>query len=77
MSWARSAAAGVAAATVWGLQEPLDRAVFRSDYSDVAVLGKFATRGPHWRAAGFAMHAANGAVFGLAYELATRRTCWD
>jgi hypothetical protein len=26
------------------------------------------TRGPRWRAAGFALHAANGAVFGLAYE---------
>jgi hypothetical protein len=26
------------------------------------------TRGPRWRAAGFALHAANGALFGLAYE---------
>jgi hypothetical protein len=77
VSWVRSAAAGAAAATVWGLQEPLDRAVFRSDYSDVAVLGKLATRGRHWRVAGFAMHAANGAVFGLAYELAARRTGWE
>ena len=77
MSWARSAAAGAAAATVWGLQEPLDRIVFRSRYSDVAILGKLATRGPGWRAAGFAIHAANGAAFGLAYEVARRRTGWD
>ena len=26
------------------------------------------TRGPRWRAVGFAVHAANGAVFGRAYE---------
>jgi len=77
VSWARSAAAGAAAATVWGLQEPLDRIVFRSRYSDVAILGKLATRGPGWRAAGFAIHAANGAAFGLAYEVARRRTGWD
>jgi hypothetical protein len=77
VSWARSAAAGAAAATVWGLQEPLDRIVFRSAYSDVAILGKLATRGPRWRAVGFAIHAANGAAFGLAYESARRRTGWD
>jgi hypothetical protein len=77
LSWARSAAAGAAAATVWGLQEPLDRAVSRSDYSDIALLGKFVTRGPRWRAAGFALHAANGAVFGIAYEAAARLTGWE
>ena len=77
MSWARSAAAGAAAATVWGLQEPLDRAVFRSDYSDVALLGKAVTRGARWRAAGFAIHAANGAGFGIAYEAAARLTGWE
>jgi hypothetical protein len=77
MSWARSAAAGAIAATVWGLQEPLDRAVFRSDYSDVALLGKLASRGRGWRPLGFAIHAANGAAFGLAYEAARRRTSQD
>ena len=77
MSWARSAAAGATAATVWGLQEPLDQAVFRSDYSDVALLGKLVTRGPRWRAVGFAIHAANGAAFGLAYEAAARITGWE
>jgi hypothetical protein len=77
VSWARSAAAGAAAATVWGLQEPLDRAVFRSDYSDIALLGKFVTRGRRWRTAGFAIHAANGAAFGLAYEATARLTGWE
>lgn len=70
----RAAAAGAAAAVAWGgLVEPLDRRLFRSDYSDVALLGKLVTRGPGWRAAGFALHALNGALFGLAFhELRSR-----
>jgi hypothetical protein len=73
MSRVRSAAAGAVAATVWGLAEPLDQRLLRCDYSDVAVLGKAVTRGPGWRAAGFALHAANGAVFGLVFEELRRR----
>ena len=53
---------------MWALQEPIDQRVFRCDYSDVALLGKFATRGPRWRTAGFAIHAVNGAVFGLVFH---------
>jgi hypothetical protein len=65
---ARAAAAGAAAATVWGLLEPLDQRVLRCGYSDIALLGKAVTRGPGWRPLGFAIHAVNGAVFGLAYD---------
>jgi hypothetical protein len=65
---ARAAAAGAMAAVVWGLQEPLDQRLFRCDYSDIAVLGKAVTRGPGWRVAGFALHAVNGAIFGLAFH---------
>jgi hypothetical protein len=68
-----SAIAGAAAATVWGLLEPIDRRLFRCDYSDVALLGKALTRGPLWRPAGFAVHVANGALFGLAFAEARRR----
>ena len=68
----RAAAAGAVAATVWGLQEPLDQLVFRCDYSDIAVLGKAVTRG-RWRLAGFAVHAVNGAIFGLALDELRRR----
>ena len=64
----RAAAAGAAAAIVWGLGEPLDQRLLRYDYSDVALLGKAITRGPRWRATGFAIHAANGAVFGLVFD---------
>lgn len=73
----RSAAAGALAATVWGLAEPLDQRLLRCDYSDVALLGKAVTRGRHWRLAGFALHAANGAVFGLVYEAVRRRVRID
>jgi hypothetical protein len=65
---ARAALAGATAATVWGLLEPLDRRLLRSDYSDIALLGKLVTRGPGWRAAGFALHGANGALFGLGFH---------
>jgi hypothetical protein len=73
-SRARAAAAGAVAATIWGLLEPLDRRLLRCDYSDVAVLGKAVTRGPAWRPLGFALHAANGAAFGIAFDEARRRS---
>ena len=73
----RAAASGTIAATVWAVQEPLDQRVFRCDYSDIAVLGKFVTRGPRWRTFGFALHAANGALFGLAYDVVRQRTSAD
>jgi len=69
----RAALAGAGAATVWGLAEPLDQRLLRCDYSDIALLGKAVTRGRHWRAAGFALHALNGAVFGLVYDEVRRR----
>ena len=67
------AAAGAVAATVWGLLEPLDRRLFRCHYSDSLLLGKTVTRGRLARPVGFAIHAANGAAFGLAFDQARRR----
>jgi hypothetical protein len=58
---------------VWAALEPLDTRLFRHDYSDVALLGKWVTRSRAWPAAGLALHAANGAVFGLALEAVRRR----
>jgi hypothetical protein len=72
----RSVLAGIVATVVWGLLEPVDRRVFRSDYSDVAMLGKLVTRRRAWPLAGATLHAANGALFGLAFEEARRRTTW-
>ena len=39
LRWKR-AAAGAVAATVWGALEPIDRRLFRNDYSDIAAVGK-------------------------------------
>ena len=36
-----------------------------------------ATRGSGWRAAGFAIHAVNGAIFGLAFDQLRRRVPAD
>jgi hypothetical protein len=66
----RGAAAGAIAATLWALQQPLDKRVFGSRYDDVELLGKLVTRGPAWRAAGLALHATNGAAFGASFALA-------
>jgi hypothetical protein len=69
----QAAGAGAAAALVWAGLEPLDRRLFRHDYSDVAVLGKAFTRGPGWRPLGLALHALNGAIFGAVYYEIGRR----
>jgi len=69
----RSVAAGALAAVVWAAVEPIDRRLLRNDYSDVALLGKAVTRTRAWPLVGLAMHAANGAVFGLAYHEVRRR----
>jgi hypothetical protein len=71
---ARAAAAGAAAAMVWAALEPLDRRLFRYDYSDIALLGKWATGTRWWPVAGLALHAGNGAVFGVAFDELRRRT---
>ena len=73
----KAVAAGAAAALVWGALEPLDRRLFRHDYSDIAVLGKAFTRGPGWRPLGFAIHALNGAIFGAAYYEVAKRVRRD
>jgi hypothetical protein len=60
----RGALAGAIAATVWGLQEPLDQRVFRCGYSDVKLIG-------------FPVHVVNGALFGLAFDAVRRRVDVD
>jgi hypothetical protein len=67
----RAAAAGSVAAALWGLQEPLDQRVFGCDYSDVLFLG----RGR--RSLGFVVHAANGALFGIAFDAVRQRVDFD
>jgi hypothetical protein len=52
---------------VWALEQPVDKALFSSDYDDVELLGKAVTRGDGWYPAGLALHMYNGAVFGAVY----------
>src|SRR4051812_794539 len=71
---ARGAAAGVVSACVWAAQQPLDMRVFGHPYSDPELLGRFVVpRGEGWRVPGYALHAANGAVFGALYGLVAPR----
>jgi hypothetical protein len=63
----RGAVAGALAATVWAVEQPLDKLVFGSRYDDVELLGKAVTRGDGWYPAGLALHLNNGAAFGAVY----------
>ncbi len=67
------ATAGAVAASAWSLLEPIDRRLLRCDYSDVLLLGKAFTRGRLAWPVGFAIHAANGALFGFAFDQIQRR----
>ena len=74
MTGPRAALAGAGAALIWAAVEPLDKRAFRNDYSDIAMLGKLVTRTRAWPLAGCAIHAGNGAVFGLAVRAVAART---
>ena len=63
----RGAVSGAVAATVWAIEQPLDKLAFSSRYDDVEWLGRAVTRGDGWYPAGLAMHVSNGAVFGGVY----------
>jgi hypothetical protein len=63
----RGALSGALAAAIWGLEQPLDKRLFRSGYDDVELLGKLVTREDGWYPVGFAMHMACGAGFGAVY----------
>ena len=63
----RAALAGSTAAASWAAAEPVVRRLFGTPYSDVRLLGApLSSR--HWRAAGIAVHLANGAAAGVAFH---------
>jgi hypothetical protein len=64
----RGAAAGVVAAAAWAAAEPVLGRALGTPFSDVRLLGRVTTRGRAWPAAGVALHLANGAAFGIAFE---------
>ena len=63
----RAALAGATAAATWVAAEPLAQRLFGTPYSDVRLLGAPVSR-RHWRAAGIAIHLANGAAAGVVFE---------
>jgi hypothetical protein len=63
----RGAVSGAVAASVWALQQPLDKRLFGCAYDDVELLGRAVVSGDAWYPAGLAMHLGNGALFGLVY----------
>ena len=68
VSLVRGAVAGATAAAVWAASEPLVGRAFGTPYSDVRLLGRMLPVGAAWRPAGIALHLANGALFGAAFE---------
>lgn len=64
----RGATAGVIAAAAWACGEPLLGKAFGTPFSDVRLLGRVVTHGRAWPVAGVALHLANGAAFGTAFE---------
>jgi hypothetical protein len=42
--------------------------LFRTEFSDLRLLGRSVTAGPRWRWAGLALHLGNGAIFGAVFE---------
>ncbi|MDQ3669612.1 MAG: hypothetical protein M3377_04930 [Actinomycetota bacterium] len=67
----RGMVAGIAAAAVWAAAEPLAGRIFGTPYySDLRLLGRSVTRGRLSEPIGLALHLANGAAFGAAFERA-------
>lgn len=64
----RGAVAGAVAAAAWSASEPLLRRLAGTTYSNARLLGRIATRSRAWPVAGLALHVANGAAFGVAFE---------
>ncbi|MBV9336924.1 MAG: hypothetical protein JO243_13645 [Solirubrobacterales bacterium] len=61
------ALAGAVAATVWAIQQPLDKLLLRSRYDDVELLGRTLRNGPGWYPVGLLLHVQNGVLFGAVY----------
>lgn len=68
MNLVRGAVAGATAAVVWASAEAMVGRAFGTPYSDVRLLGRMLPVGAAWRPAGIALHVANGALFGAAFE---------
>jgi len=64
----RGTLAGMTAAAAWAAAGPALGRAFGTPYSDVKLLGGLVAHGRGRSTAGLAMHLANGAAFGWAFE---------
>lgn len=64
----RAAVAGAAAAGVWAAAEPALRRATGGYHSQPRLIGALVAPDRAWRWAGTAVHLANGAMFGVAFE---------
>jgi hypothetical protein len=64
----KGAAAGAVAAAAWAATDPLLQRLAGTPYSNARLLGRLVTRRRAWPVVGVAMHVANGALFGAAFE---------
>lgn len=70
----RGAVAGGVAAMAWASLEPAASRIMGTGYTDVALLGRLATRRRAWPLVGLGVHLANGAAFGAAAAVAGVRS---
>jgi len=64
----RSAAAGMTAAAVWVAAEPAWRRLFRGPHQEIRLVGRLVAPESAWKPVGWAVHLANGAAFGVAFN---------
>jgi hypothetical protein len=64
----RAAVAGAAAAGVWAVAEPALRRATGGYHSQPRLIGALVAPDGAWRGVGTAVHLANGAMFGVAFE---------
>jgi hypothetical protein len=69
----RAAAAGALGAAAWVAAEPAVRRALGSPHRELRLVGGLLAPGRAWRPVGLAVHLANGAVFGIAFDRFGRR----
>jgi hypothetical protein len=64
----QAALAGVAAAAVWVTVEPVWRRLLGGPQRELRLVGRLLAPESLWKPVGLAMHLANGAAFGVAFD---------
>jgi hypothetical protein len=64
----RAAAAGMTAAAVCVAVEPVWRRTFGGPHRELRLVGRLLAPEPAWKPVGLAVHLANGAMFGVAFD---------